>query len=37
MVSGVIYGTRSFNYDKIIGKYGYKAMKTEGLADNNKE
>ena len=36
MVNGVIYGTRSFNYDKIIGKYSYKISK-ERTGSNNKE
>ena len=27
LVNGVIYGTRSYNYDRIIGKYSYKISK----------
>ena len=27
LVNGVIYGTRSFNYDRIIGKYNYHISK----------
>jgi hypothetical protein len=29
IVNGVIYGTRSFNYDRIIGKYSYKISKSK--------
>jgi hypothetical protein len=28
-VNGVIYGTRSFNYDRIIGKYTYTLSKSQ--------
>lgn len=38
-VHGVIYGTRSFNYDRIIGKYSYKICKNgatkQTLTDKN--
>ena len=30
LVNGVIYGTRSFNYDRIIGKYSYKISIIKG-------
>lgn len=36
VVNGVIYGTRSFNYDKIIGKYSYKISK-ERTGSTHKE
>ena len=27
VINGVIYGTRSYNYDRMIGKYSYKISK----------
>ena len=30
-LNGVIYGTRSFNFDKIIGKYSYIVYKSPSL------